>query len=48
MGKRFEINTVNEHGYIHYKIKDILHNITVTCDLNELNSTINELLNEEV
>lgn len=43
--ERFRITTVNEHGYVHCKIYDALKNITVHCDVNEVNSEIEELIN---
>lgn len=41
----FDVSVVVEYGYPHYKVVDIKTGIEVHCDLNELNETIDELLN---
>lgn len=40
----FNINIVNENGHIHYKIVDTRNNKEIHCDINELNSTLYELM----
>lgn len=46
MNKRFNISTVIENGHPHYKVYDIKTGKTIHCDLNELNETIYELIEE--
>lgn len=41
---RFEIITVVENGYPHYKVKDYFTGKEIHCDLNELNETMWELM----
>lgn len=41
---RFSINTVVENGQLHYNITDNQNGSETTCDLNELNETLYELM----
>lgn len=43
----FDISVVVENGCPHYKIIDTETKCEIHCDLNELNQTINELLEED-
>ena len=47
MVDRFNVDTVVEHGYVHYRIVDAKTGNEIHCDLNELSETINELLEEK-
>lgn len=46
MEMRFVISTVTHNGYPHYKILDNKTGKTVHCDLDELNDTLYEMMEE--
>ena len=43
----FDISVVVEHGCPHYKIVDMDTGNEIHCDTNELNKTIDELLQDD-
>lgn len=47
MEMRFKVDVITEHGYPHYSILDSKTGQTVHCDLNELNETLYEMMEEK-
>lgn len=46
MDRRFDIDTIVENGYPHYKIVDRKTGREIHCDFGELNSTLYELMED--